>query len=108
MPTAVSLGLRTGAPADDVAQGRSVDTVIADLAKETRRMVGRVWSPAVTVTGRIALFRAPYDVRFDGRLSHCGLDYYILAWSGGRWLVSQVIFTRQTEGCTAPPGQPTR
>jgi len=103
MPTAVSLGLRSDAPPDDVAMGRTVDVVIADLARETRRMVGRVWSPRVTLTGRVALFTAPYAVWFDGKLSHCGIDHYIMAWSGSRWLVSQVIFTRETAGCAPPP-----
>lgn len=86
---------------------RSVDETIAALARETRRFDGRVWSPRVSIEGDIAVFIAPYDVWYDGQFSACGVDHYILVRSGDRWLVSQLLYTRQREGCApAPMGPP--
>jgi hypothetical protein len=87
---------------------RTLEEVIAGLARETRRFVGRVWATRVSVEGPIAVFIAPYDAWYDGRFSHCGIDHYILARSGDRWLVSQLIFTRQREGCAPSPLGPPR
>lgn len=50
----------------------------------------------------IARLVAPYVTSFDGVVSHCGTDHYVMVWSGGRWLASQMVFTRRTEGCVAP------
>lgn len=85
---------------------RSVDETIAALARETRRFDGRVWSPRVSVEGGIAVFIAPYDAWYDGQFSACGVDHYILVRSGDRWLVSQLLYTRQREGCPPPPMGP--
>ena len=53
------------------------------------------------------MFVAPYDVWYDGRFANCGIDHYVFVRSGDRWLVSQLLYTRQREGCEpAPMGPP--
>lgn len=87
---------------------RATDAFIAGIGQSTRRFLGRVWTPRVSVEGPIAVFVAPYDAHFDGVFSHCGIDHYILARVGDRWLVSQLIWTVQRAGCPwsplGPPG----
>lgn len=107
LPQATSIAIAVPALPNQGANVRTVDDVIAGLARETRRFDGRVWSPRISIEHGIAVFIAPYDAWFDGRFSHCGIDHYILVRSGNRWLVSQLAFTRQSEGCApAPMGPP--
>lgn len=80
----------------------TLDRFLSARAGDPRRFTGRIWAPAVALHGPIAILSAPYDVRYDGVLSHCGIDHYVMARDRDRWLVSQVIFTRRTEGCDAP------
>ena len=96
-----------GAPADQ-PRVRTVDEFIAGQGRETRRFVGRIWAARVSVEGPIAVLIAPYDAYFDGVFSHCGTDHYIMARSGGRWLVSQLIWTVQRDNCPASPLGPLR
>jgi hypothetical protein len=91
-----------------MATVRTTDEFITGQGQSTRRFLGRIWAPRVSVEGPIAVFIAPYDAYFDGAFSHCGIDHYILAQSGGRWMVSQLIFTRQREGCPVSPLGPPR
>ncbi len=90
----------------DVPRIRTVDEVVADIAARKGTWVGRVWAPSVSVHGGVAVFIAPYDSWYDGRLTNCGSDHYILARSGGRWLISQLIYTVQREHCPPSPLRP--
>jgi hypothetical protein len=108
LPRMTFVSLRPAPGPDDRAAERSLDEYLASLPRESRRFLGRIWSPVVWVQGPLASLVAPYDAYYDGQFSHCGVDHYILAWSGGRWLVSQLIFTRQREGCPPSPLGPPR
>jgi hypothetical protein len=107
LPQATLIAIAVPALPNQAATVRTVGDVIAGLAHETRRFDGRVWSPRISIEHGIAIFIAPYDAWYDGRFSHCGIDHYILVRSGNLWLVSQLVFTRQREGCApAPMGPP--
>jgi hypothetical protein len=108
LPRMTFVSVRAEPGPDDRAAERALDEYLASLAREPRRSVGRIWSPVVTVQGPLASLVAPYDAYYDGQFSHCGLDHYVLARSGGQWLVSQLIFTRQREGCRSHPLGPPR
>lgn len=90
------------APTDTVVV-RPMATQIANIGSRRQRWVGRVWTPTITVNGNTAVFIAPYDSWSDGKFSNCGMDHYILARSGERWLVSQLLYTVQRAGCTPSP-----
>lgn len=106
LPQATSISVAFPAVPGQVASVRTVDEVIAGLARETRRFQGRVWSPRISIEGSIAVFIAPYDVWHDGRFSNCGIDHYVFVRSGDRWLVSQLLYTKQLVGCDPSPLSP--
>lgn len=100
LPSFVTVGVALPA---GTATARSLDEFLIGMVREPRRFRGWIWSSTVSVDGPVAVLRAPYAVHFDGVPSHCGVDHYSLAQVRGRWLVSQVLYTRLTEGCPAPP-----
>ncbi len=108
LPAATFVTIVVPEAADAAPTLRTADEFIAGQGQSTRRFLGRIWTPRVTVEGPIAVFIAPYDAYFDDAFSHCGIDHYIFARSGRRWLVSHLIFTRQREGCPASPLGPPR
>ncbi len=107
--TTVAIALLPGPPpTTGPARAQTVDEVVAATGRGTRRFTGRVWAIEVSVTGPVAIYRAPYDAWYDGVFGHCGVDHYILARSDGAWRVSQLLYTRQTEGCAPSPLGPPR
>ncbi len=38
----------------------------------------RYWSPTVLIRGPMALVWAPYEFQIDGKISHCGIDAFVL------------------------------
>ena len=99
LPTMATVGISTATGEVTV---RTLDEFLAGTASSPRVFSGEIWSPEVSIDGPIARLVAPYVTRFDGVLSHCGTDHYVLVWSGGQWRASQMVFTRRTEGCAAP------
>lgn len=103
LPRYTSISSSFPAAPGQTATVRTLDESIANLAQRTRRFRGRVWDERIQIAGDIAVYIAPYDAWFDGVFSHCGVDHYIFVRSAGRWLVSQLLFTVQREGCPPAP-----
>lgn len=45
------------------------------------------------VRGSIAVVRAPYEFRGDGKTSHCGIDSFDFVKIDGRWFVADAMWT---------------
>lgn len=103
LPEFASIASAFPAAPGQTATVRTLEQSIANLAGRTRQFRGRIWNERIQVTGDVAVYIAPYDAWFDGVFSHCGVDHYIFVRSGGRWLVSQLLFTVQREGCPPAP-----
>ena len=58
--------------------------------------------PVVQIDGDLATVWAEYQVRFEGKVSHCGYDAFQMARLGGRWKILNVSDTFRREGCGAP------
>jgi hypothetical protein len=58
--------------------------------------------PVVHIDGDLATVWAEYQVRMEGKVSHCGYDSFQLAKLGGRWKILSVSDTFKQEGCGAP------
>lgn len=99
LPTMATVGISAATGEVSV---RTLDEFLEGMASSPRVFSGVIWAPAVSIDGPIARLVAPYVTSFDGVVSHCGTDHYVMVWSGGRWLASQMVFTRRTEGCAAP------
>ncbi|MGE3614350.1 MAG: hypothetical protein AB7L66_00645 [Gemmatimonadales bacterium] len=59
-------------------------------------------NPVVQVDGDVATVWAEYQVRRDGKVSHCGHDAFHLARVGGRWRIINLIDSFQPQGCGDP------
>jgi len=58
-------------------------------------------NPVVQIDGDVASVWAEYQVRRDGKVSHCGFDAFHLARLGGRWKILNVSDSFRQEGCGA-------
>jgi hypothetical protein len=58
-----------------------------------------VRNPVVQVDADLASVWAEYQVRIEGKVSHCGFDAFHLARLGGRWKILNVSDTFRREGC---------
>jgi hypothetical protein len=56
-------------------------------------------NPVVLIDGDLASVWAEYQVRVDGRVSHCGFDAFHLVRRAGRWRFLNVSDTFRTTGC---------
>ena len=60
-----------------------------------------ITDPAIEVDGDIAMVWAPYTVRKNGVVSHCGYDHFDLVREAGAWKVLNVTWSQRTTGCEA-------
>ncbi len=58
--------------------------------------------PVVHIDGDLATVWAEYQVRMQGKVSHCGYDSFQLARLGGRWRILSVSDTFRQEACGEP------
>ena len=56
-------------------------------------------NPIVQIDADLASVWAEYQVRIDGKVSHCGFDAFHLARLGGRWKILNVSDTFRRSGC---------
>ena len=59
-------------------------------------------NPVVQVDGDLASVWAEYQVRRDGKVTHCGYDAFQLARLGGKWKILNVTDSFRQTGCGAP------
>jgi hypothetical protein len=80
----------------------------ADLMKPGANddpFIERYWSPAVLVRGDIAMVWAPYELRDNGAVRHCGIDALDMVRIDGVWKVGNLMSTMEPAACAelAPP-----
>lgn len=68
------------------------------------RPVERLIDPHVHVEGDIAMIWSRYEMEYDGRFLHCGIDHFDLIRQDGRWKVLNLTWTQQTQGCPGRGG----
>ncbi|MGF1456396.1 MAG: nuclear transport factor 2 family protein [Alphaproteobacteria bacterium] len=62
--------------------------------------------PTVLIRGAIAVVWGDYDFWIGDTFSHCWVDAIDLLKIDGRWMVSNLMWTMEREGCpTAPPAR---
>lgn len=59
-------------------------------------------NPVVQVNGDLASVWAEYQVRRDGKVTHCGFDAFHLARTGGKWRILNISDTFRQTGCGDP------
>lgn len=91
------------------AQGGGVQVVVLDAASFPR-LVSAPNQPSldepirnqkVNIDADLATVWAEYQVRIDGRVSHCGYDAFHLVRQRGEWKILNVSDTFRRDGCGA-------
>ena len=77
----------------------------ADFAKRfvpgPDRFSEAISDPAVEIDGGIAMVWAPYVVRRNGAVLHCGYDHFDLVRDAGQWKLLNITWSQRTTGCPA-------
>ena len=85
------------------------DEFAANLARQTRPMIERMWDPEVRIDGPVATVWAPYDFYSATEFSHCGTDAFQLAKTAGGWKVVMISYTSHAPPtCSMHPDGPPR
>lgn len=80
---------------------RSWSEFTAGLTPGPDRFSETIADPAIEVDGDIAMVWAPYVVRKNGAVQHCGYDHFDLVRDAGQWRVLNITWSQRTTGCTA-------
>lgn len=69
--------------------------------------IERYWDPAVLIRGDLAMVWAPYELRDNGQVVHCGIDGFDMVKLEGKWRVGNVLSTMEPDACNElRPGSP--
>jgi hypothetical protein len=66
---------------------------------EADPFIERYWNPDVRVRGGLAQVWAPYELRDNGQVVHCGIDAFDLVFLDGAWRIASVLSTMEPKGC---------
>jgi hypothetical protein len=61
--------------------------------------IERYWNPEVLIRGGFAQVWAPYELRDNGKVVHCGIDGFQLVDLDGAWRIAHVISTMEPDAC---------
>jgi len=85
------------------------DDFAANIARQTRPMIERMWDPEVRIDGPVATVWAPYDFYSATEFSHCGTDAFQLAKTADGWKVVMISYTSHAPPtCSMHPDGPPR
>lgn len=59
----------------------------------------RIWDAKILRRGDMAVVWAPFDLKIDGKLSHCGFDSIDLVKAQGTWKVAAFMYTHEPNAC---------
>ena len=79
----------------------------ADFVQRTTQPGGPTYdepirNPRVQIDADLASVWAEYQVRMEGKVTHCGYDAFHLARLNGRWKILNVSDTFRQQGCGEP------
>ncbi len=87
----------------------SRDDFAANIARQTRPMIERMWDPEVRIDGPVATLWAAYDFYSAAEFSHCGTDAFQLVQTADGWKVVMISYTSQAPPeCSMHPEGPPR
>lgn len=95
-----SVGERNGEPSMNVTP---MDRFAAAVAQPHDQMWDeQFWDTNVQINGRLASMWMSYAFYLGGKLSHCGVNTFMLFKDTAGWKVMSLADTRQREGCQIP------
>lgn len=91
--------LRPGPNGTRVVVLRAADFIKAASNPNQPALDEPIRNPVVQIDGDLATVWAEYQVRREGRVTHCGYDAFHLARLGGKWKILNVSDTFKQSGC---------
>jgi len=73
--------------------------VVAVGGAEVGTLDERIIFRDVMVDDNLVTVITPYTFHFDGNLSHCGVDVFLVARTGEDWKIVSLVDTRRRAGC---------
>jgi hypothetical protein len=86
-------------PGNDAGVRPMMNTTMMEPAPDADPFIERYWDPVVQVRGGIAMVWAPYELRDNGAVEHCGIDALNLVYLDGAWRVAAVMSTMEPRAC---------
>lgn len=71
----------------------------AGLKPDGSRVEEVLGQPAIEIDGGVAMVWAPYTVRVNGHVSHCGTDHFDLVRDRGAWKILHATWSQRSTGC---------
>lgn len=101
-PDAVLIGTedRDGNPSIRIGP---IDGFVQAVGQAAGEWDERFWDWEVRTDENLASVWTTYSFHLDGRLSHCGVDGFLLARDGDEWKIVSLADTRRRAGCGEPP-----
>src|ERR1700730_10394255 len=59
----------------------------------TKQIEERIHDPLIRIDNDLALVWAPFEFLIDGKVDHCGTDFFNLVRKEGKWLIASVADT---------------
>jgi len=104
VPDGFLMAVRTG-----TTRRTTRDDFAANIARQTRPMIERMWDPEVRIDGPVATLWTAYDFYSGAEFSHCGTDAFQLVKTAEGWKVVVITYTsHQPPECTTHPDGPPR
>lgn len=86
-------------PGKDADVQPMMNAALIKPAPDADPFIERYWDPVVQVRGGIAMVWAPYELRDNGQVVHCGIDAFNLVDLHGAWRVASVMSTMEPKAC---------
>ncbi len=74
-------------------------------APDSLVLIERTWNHEIRVDDNLATVWTPYTFHVGERFSHCGVDSFQLARSGGGWIIINVADSQRRDRCGNPPAR---
>jgi hypothetical protein len=81
------------------AVGHRANAQMFAPAADADPFIERYWSPTVMVRGGIAQVWAPYELRDNGKVVHCGIDAFDMVKLDGKWIVGNAMTSMEPDAC---------
>jgi hypothetical protein len=80
------------------------DETIINFAESVSRLPKgyadeRIVFDVIKIDGDLAFVWTPYDLYFNGKFIHCGVDAFVLLKINNQWKISSLVDTRRKQGC---------
>jgi hypothetical protein len=74
-------------------------TMLEEPDADSDPFIERYWDPIIQLRGGVASVWAPYELRDNGAVIHCGIDTLYLVKLSGAWRIANIMSTMEPDSC---------